>query len=115
MKDLLKNALTAAVTKVVSVFKTKAADSKAFSLNVTDIKKMLRNAFYVGAGAAVYYINEQFKLVDIGQLLALLHLEAYKDVIAPVIVPLIAGGLDALVKFFQSNAAETPETTDEVK
>lgn len=77
------------------------SDSKAFSLNLTDIRKFVRNALFVGAGAAVYYLNEKFKTIDFG-------------IYGPLVIPFVAGIFDVVAKFLKGNVVEENKT-DETK
>lgn len=78
---------------VKSIFSKETTNSKKFSFNLTDVKDLAVNAFYVGVGAGLYYLNEKFKTVDFG-------------IYAPLIVPMVAGILDAAIKFIKGKQTE---------
>ena len=77
-----------------------ASSSPAFKINFTDLKKMFVNALLVGAATAVLYLSGHLNSVDFG-------------VYTPIVIPVLAGALDAVYKFLKNNTSETK--TEEVK
>lgn len=97
------------MNKIIDFFKglisTKPSTSKAFSLNLTDLQKLLKNGIYVGIGAAVYYLDEYFKTVGFAEKLGTL---------APLVIPFVAGVMDTVVKYVKANFQVKEETPTEI-
>jgi len=71
----------------------KLADSKAFSLNTTDLLNLGKNALLVGVAAMLTYAGENITSVDLGPT-------------GVMIVPVVAVGIDTLVKWIKNNVKE---------
>jgi len=68
-------------------------DSKSFSLNGNDLVNLGKNAALVGLAAALAYVGENIASVDLGNM-------------GIMLVPVIAVGLDTLVKWARNNVTE---------
>ena len=88
--------------KLKNVFSTQVQDtSSPMSLDKVDFAKMLRNAAMVAGAAFVAYFSEHITSVNFGDFLAS-HVHIFNaQQWNLVLVPLIAGGLDAINKFFK--------------
>jgi hypothetical protein len=64
--------------------------SKKFTLDMTDVMSLVKNALLVGGAAAVTFIMQNLGSLDLGDMGALL-------------VPVIAVVLDTVVKWFKDN------------
>lgn len=67
--------------------------SKRFKLNWSDISGVAKNAALVGGAAALTVVAQNLHVIDLGQL-------------GPLVVPIIAVGLDTAIKWMKNNAAE---------
>jgi hypothetical protein len=67
-----------------------ASSSSAFKIDFTDLKKMFVNALLVGAATTVLYVSGHLSSADFG-------------VYTPIIVPVLAGALDAVYRFLKDN------------
>ena len=65
--------------------------SKAFSLNLGDIVGVAKNAALVGGAAALTVVAQNLHVVDLGSW-------------GPVVVPLVAVGLDAAIRWLKDNS-----------
>lgn len=65
--------------------------SKSFTLNWSDLLGVLKNAALVGGAAALTVVAQNLHIIDLGQY-------------GPLIVPLIAVGLDTTIKWMKNNA-----------
>ena len=89
-------------SKLKEVFVTSTPDtSEPKTLDKTDFAKILRNALMVGGAAVFAYFSENLTSVDFGQ-----FLEGHVKFLTAaqwnmVLVPLIAGVLDTVQKFFK--------------
>ena len=70
-----------------------ASSSSAFKINFTDLKKIAVNALLVGAATTVLYLSGHLSSTDFG-------------VYTPIVVPVLAGALDAVYRFLKDNTAE---------
>ncbi len=76
------------------------AQSKKFTIDMTDVTGLGKNAALVGAAAAVAYIMQNLGSLNLGDMGAL-------------IVPVIAVILDAVVKWLKDNTSDN--TDDEAE
>jgi len=67
--------------------------SPRFKLNWGDISGVLKNAALVGGAAALTVVAQNLHVVDLGAL-------------GPLVVPIVALGLDTTIKWMKNNAAE---------
>jgi hypothetical protein len=67
--------------------------SKRFTLNLADFVGLARDAVWVGAAAAITYVIQHLGTLDFGDMGAF-------------VVPLIAIGLDAVVKWLKDGTKE---------
>jgi len=67
--------------------------SKRFKLNWGDISGVIKNALLVGGAAALTVVAENLHVVDIG-------------LYTPLVVPIIAVGLDTAIKWLKDAPAE---------
>lgn len=67
--------------------------SKAFSLDMTDIKKVGRHAIIVGVSAAISVLIDNVGNLNMGPYTAIL-------------IPIISSGLNAAMRFVKSNDSE---------
>lgn len=65
--------------------------SKKFKLNVGDLWKVGKMALLVGGAAALTVVAENLQMVDIGMY-------------TPLVVPIIAVGLDTAIKWMRDNS-----------
>lgn len=72
----------------------KVIGSEAYDLDHLDLKKLGRNALIYGLGAALTYSYDYLMSMD---------LHGY----AIFIVPIVAGGIDALRRYFRNNTVTT--------
>lgn len=72
------------------LFKNLVDSSSVGKLDLTDVKKLIRNALIVGAGASLAYLSTNVVGLDLGTSTAIL-------------VPLFSMGIDALYKLFKDN------------
>lgn len=76
---------------ILSKLAVRASTSTAFSINTTDLKKVLINALMVGASTAVLYMSSNLSSVSFGAL-------------TPVIVPLVTAGLELVYRYLKNNS-----------
>ena len=76
-----------------------ASSSTAFKINFTDLKKITVNAIMVGAATTVLYVSGHLSSADFG-------------VYTPIIVPVLAGALDAVYRFLKDNTTEDSKPED---
>lgn len=67
--------------------------SFAFSLNLTDVQKLIRDAGIVGGGAAIAYLISNLSSLNMGALTV-------------VLVPVLSTVLNAVYKWFKDNSPE---------
>ena len=68
-------------------------NSKSFTLNTTDVKKLAIHALLVGGAAALTIVAENLHLVELGQW-------------GPIAVPVITLTLNALITWMRDNTKE---------
>lgn len=76
---------------ILSKLAVGASTSSAFSIDMTDVKKMLVNALLVGASAMVLYVSQGLSSLDLGTM-------------TPYVVPIIAGALDLVHRYLKDNS-----------
>ena len=69
------------------------SDSKAFSLNASDLLNLGKNAILVGLAATLTYVGENISNVDLGTT-------------GIMLVPVVSVGIDTLVKWLKNNKKE---------
>jgi len=67
--------------------------SEKFKLDVSDLISVAKNAALVGGAAALTVVAENLKVIDLG-------------LYGPLVVPIIAVGLDTAIKWLKNNAAK---------
>jgi len=67
--------------------------SARFKLNWSDISGVVKNAVLVGGAAALTIVAQNLHVIDLGSL-------------GPLVVPIIAVGLDTAIKWMKNNATE---------
>ena len=67
--------------------------SARFKLNWADVSGVAKNAALVGGAAALTVVAQNLHVIDLGAL-------------GPLVVPIIAVGLDTAIKWMKNNAAE---------
>lgn len=95
------------LNRLKNVFSTQVQDtSKPMKLDSVDFVKMLRNGLMVSGAAFIAYFSENLTSVNFGDFLAN-HFHIFTaQQWNMVLIPLIAGGLDALNKFFKGPVKE---------
>lgn len=68
-------------------------DSKKFSLNFKDFVGVGKNAVLVGFAAGLTYVANNLGVVDLG-------------IYGPLIVPIVAAGLDVAIKWAKDNQSK---------
>lgn len=91
-------------SKLKEVFVSSTPDtSPPSTLDKTDFAKLIRNSLMVGGAAVVTYFSQNLTSIDFGQ-----FLETHVHFLTAaqwnmILVPVIAGTLDTLHKFFKGN------------
>lgn len=91
-------------SKLKEVFVSNVPDtSEPKKLDTTDFAKLLRDALMVGGAAVVTFVSESLTSVNLGALI-----NEYVPVLTSeqwnmILVPFVAAGLNAALKFFKGN------------
>lgn len=90
------------LSKLKEVFVTSVPDtSEPKKLDQTDFAKILRDAVMVAGAAVVTYFSENLTTINFGGLVHNLIPVLTAEQANMILVPLIAGGLSAALKFFK--------------
>lgn len=67
--------------------------SPRFKLDWSDVSGVVKNALLVGGAAALTVVAQNLHVIDLGTL-------------GPLVVPIVAVGLDTAIKWMKNNAAK---------